>query len=50
MDCNSGIYKITNTINGNFYIGLSTNLKRRKSEHFSSAKSNKKSNTIYPVL
>lgn len=29
-----GIYKITNIINGNFYIGMSNNIHRRKMEHF----------------
>lgn len=29
----TGIYKITNKINGKFYIGLSNNIKRRWSEH-----------------
>lgn len=29
----SGIYKITNTLNGNLYIGLSKNLTQRMSEH-----------------
>ena len=29
----SGIYKITNTITGDFYIGSSKNIKRRWSEH-----------------
>lgn len=31
---NSGIYKITNTINGKLYIGSTTNLKQRKYAHF----------------
>lgn len=30
----SGIYKITNTINGKFYIGSSKDLIRRKKDHF----------------
>jgi len=30
----SGIYKITNTMNGHFYIGSSTNVHRRKQRHF----------------
>lgn len=29
----TGIYKITNTLNGNLYIGLSKNLTQRMSEH-----------------
>lgn len=31
---NSGIYKITNIINGNFYIGSSSNIRKRKEKHF----------------
>lgn len=30
----SGIYSITNTLNGNVYIGQSVNLKNRKNKHF----------------
>jgi hypothetical protein len=30
----SGIYKITNIVNGKIYIGSSVNLKERKSKHF----------------
>lgn len=30
-----GIYKLTNNITGDFYIGQSANLERRKKEHFS---------------
>lgn len=30
----SGIYKITNLINGKFYIGSSVDIRRRKAEHF----------------
>ena len=30
----SGIYEIVNTITGDFYIGSSVDLKRRKKEHF----------------
>lgn len=33
MEKISGIYKITNTITGDFYIGSSKNIKRRWSEH-----------------
>lgn len=29
----SGVYRITNTLNGKFYIGCSTNIKRRWSAH-----------------
>jgi group I intron endonuclease len=31
---NCGIYKITNTLNGHFYIGSACNLKARKRRHF----------------
>jgi group I intron endonuclease len=31
---NSGIYQIINTVNGNFYIGSSSNLLKRKITHF----------------
>lgn len=31
---NSGIYKIVNTVNGNFYIGSSSNIRKRKEKHF----------------
>lgn len=31
---NSGIYKITNIVNGNFYIGSSSNIRKRKEKHF----------------
>lgn len=31
----SGIYSITNNLNGDSYIGQSVNLRRRKSDHFS---------------
>jgi group I intron endonuclease len=31
---NSGIYKITNIINGNFYIGSSSNIQKRRQKHF----------------
>lgn len=30
----SGVYQIINTITGDFYIGSSIDLKRRKREHF----------------
>lgn len=29
----SGVYKITNTVTGDFYIGSSKNVKRRWTEH-----------------
>jgi group I intron endonuclease len=38
---NSGIYKITNIINGKMYIGSSNNCKRRLREHFSKLRHNK---------
>ena len=31
---NSAIYKITNIINGNFYIGSSSNIRKRREKHF----------------
>ena len=37
----SGIYKIQNQINGDFYIGSSKDLKRRQKDHFSLLKRNK---------
>lgn len=37
----SGIYKITNIINGKMYIGSSNNCKRRLKEHFSKLRCNK---------
>lgn len=36
-----GIYKIINTFTGDFYIGSSSNLKRREKEHFSLLEKNK---------
>jgi group I intron endonuclease len=33
----SGIYKITNTVNGKCYIGSAVDLERRKQQHFSSS-------------
>jgi len=50
MHCNSGIYKITNLVNGNLYIGLSVNLKRRNFEHFCNKNVLKKSNTLYKAI
>jgi group I intron endonuclease len=43
----SGIYKITNKINGKFYIGLSNNIKRRFKFHRTPASRN--SNPKYPL-
>jgi len=37
---NSGIYKITNLVNGKFYIGSSVNVKNRFSTHISELNSN----------
>lgn len=48
--CNSGIYKIINLIDGNLYIGLSTNLKRRKFEHFCNKNVLKKTNILYRAM
>lgn len=39
----SGIYKITNLLNGNFYIGQSCNLRERAFEHLNSSKKTSKS-------
>ena len=36
----SGVYKITNQINGKCYIGSSVNLERRKNSHFSGKQTN----------
>jgi group I intron endonuclease len=44
MIINTGIYIITNTINGKCYVGSSIHLDRRRLEHFSSLKSNKHHN------
>jgi len=38
---NTGIYKITNIFNNKFYIGSTSNLIRRKKEHFRLLKQNK---------
>ena len=40
----TGIYKITNKINGKFYIGLSNNIKRRWGEHKTPKNINKTTN------
>jgi group I intron endonuclease len=45
MQLNSGIYKIINIQNGDFYIGSSTNLPLRKKNHFNKLKHNKHVNT-----
>lgn len=37
----SGIYRITNVINGNFYIGSSSNIRRRVIEHISTLRHHK---------
>lgn len=44
MQNKGGIYKITNIINGKFYIGSSVNLNRRKSRHFEDFRKNIHSN------
>lgn len=41
-----GIYKLTNLLNGRFYIGSSKNLHKRKGEHFSSLKIGKHRNRL----
>jgi group I intron endonuclease len=41
---NSGIYKITNKVNGKFYIGSSKNIKERWKQHRSDLKSGSHSN------
>ncbi len=41
---NSGLYKITNTINNKYYIGSSSNLKRRFRDHKKNLEENKHSN------
>lgn len=45
-----GIYSITNTINGNVYIGMTNNLKRRWLEHKSPKNTLLKSNLIYKAI
>jgi len=42
---NTGIYKIENKVNGKLYIGGSTNLKRRHSDHFSYLRRNSHDNS-----
>lgn len=41
---NSGIYKITNSITGDFYIGSTNNFNKRRWEHFNGLKKNKHCN------
>jgi group I intron endonuclease len=41
---NSGIYKLLNSVNDNFYIGSAVDLKRRKARHFSELRNGKHSN------
>lgn len=45
MSDRSGIYKITNDINGKIYIGSSTMLKRRKWDHFNKLSAGKHGNS-----
>lgn len=40
----AGVYKITNKVNGKFYIGSSFNVRNRKYSHFSCLRLNKHSN------
>lgn len=42
----SGIYKITNIIDGRVYIGKSINMPSRKTQHFSKLKLNKHVNSL----
>ena len=44
MNTISGVYKITNTITGDFYIGSSKNVKHRLAEHKCPSKWNKQPN------
>jgi group I intron endonuclease len=44
MEIKSGIYKITNKINGRYYIGSSINIKNRWNEHKRTLKQNKHDN------
>jgi len=46
----SGIYKITNIINGKFYIGSTINFSRRKAEHFCRFRKNKGNSIIKNAL
>ncbi len=36
----SGIYKITNNINGKIYVGQSENVYKRKAQHFTALRRN----------
>jgi group I intron endonuclease len=40
----TGVYRITNTMNGRFYVGSSSNLVRRKRDHFNLLRQNRHSN------
>jgi group I intron endonuclease len=44
-----GIYKITNSINGKVYIGLSTNIEKRWNKHRSVMTNPKERNYKYPL-
>jgi group I intron endonuclease len=44
MEAKSGIYSITNTVNGKMYVGQAVNLKSRKAHHFNDLKRNKHRN------
>lgn len=44
MENNSGIYKITNIVNGKFYIGSSINIKKRWTVHINHLRKNKHCN------
>src|ERR1035437_5329418 len=41
---NSGIYTITNLVNGKMYVGYATDFKERKGKHFTTLKGNYHSN------
>ena len=42
----SGIYKITNQLNGKIYVGQSKNVYARKVEHFAALRRNKHPNQL----
>ncbi|TXG82357.1 MAG: hypothetical protein E6R13_05105 [Spirochaetes bacterium] len=44
MQLNSGIYKITNIVNNKFYIGSSTELNKRRVQHFCDLKAGRHKN------
>ena len=46
----SGIYKITNIINGKFYIGSTTRLSARKAEHKYRTKNRKGNSAIRSAI